>query len=89
MRPIERKVLQKVTDKGISFDDVLEIVDHTSTQEMKKSFPDDCLFQSDKYFAKVILNSLLRLNLIRKDGNKYFKFEKKEKKENKETTSLR
>ena len=89
MRPIERKVLQKVTDKGISFDDVLEIVDRTSTQEMKKSFPDDCLFQSDKYFAKVILNSLLRLNLIRKDGNKYFKFEKKEKKENKETTSLR
>jgi len=87
MRPIERKVLQKVTDKGISFDDVLEIVDRTSTQEMKKSFPDDCHFQSDKYFAKVILDSLLRNKLIRKDGNKYLKFEKKEKKEKAETAS--
>ena len=86
MRPIERKVLQKVTDKGITFDDVLEIIDRTSTQEMKKSFPDDCHFQSDKYFAKGIIDSLLRYKLIRKDGNKYFKFEKKEKKETKETT---
>ncbi|MBC8384902.1 MAG: hypothetical protein H8E57_05240 [Candidatus Cloacimonetes bacterium] len=87
MRPIERKVLQKFTDKGISFDDVLEIVDRTSTQEMKKSFPDDCLFQSDKYFAKVILDSLLRFKLVRKDGNKYFKYEKKDKKEESESTN--
>ena len=87
MRPIERKVLQKVTDKGISFDDVLEIVDRTSTREMKKSFPDDCHFQSDKYFAKVILDSLLRYKLIKRNGNKYCKFEKKEKKEKSETTN--
>ena len=50
MRPIERKVFQKITDKGINFDDVLEILDGTSTQEMNKSFTDDCLFQSDKYY---------------------------------------
>ncbi|MCK4312937.1 MAG: hypothetical protein KAW88_09410 [Candidatus Cloacimonetes bacterium] len=73
MRPIERKVFQKITDKGINFEDVLEILDRTSTQEMKKSFPDDCHFQSDKYFAKLILNSLLRYKLIRKDGAKFFK----------------
>ncbi len=78
MRPIERKIYQKITDKGISFDDVLEIIDSTSKQEMKKSFQDDCLFQTDKYFAKIILDSLLRYKLIRKDGNKYFKIEKKE-----------
>ena len=79
MRAIERKVYQKITDKGIIFDDVLEIIDSTSKQEMKKSFPDDCHFQSDKYFAKIILDSLLRYKLIRKDGNKFFKVEKKEK----------
>ena len=78
MRPIERKIYQKITDKGVSFDDVLEIIDSTSKQEMKKSFQDDCLFQTDKYFAKIILDSLLRYKLIRKDGNKYFKIEKKE-----------
>ncbi len=77
MRPIERKVFQKITDKGINFDDVLEILDRTGRQEMKKSFPDDCHFQSDKYFAKLILDSLLRYKLIRKDGAKYFKIEKK------------
>ncbi len=79
MRAIERKVYQKITDKGITFDNVLEIIDRTSRQEMKKSFPDDCHFQSDKYFAKIILDSLLRYKLIRKDGNKFFKVEKKEK----------
>ena len=77
MRPIERKVYQKITDKGIIFDNVLEIIDSTSKQEMKKSFQDDCLFQTDKYFAKIILDSLLRYKLVRKDGNKYFKIEKK------------
>jgi hypothetical protein len=77
MKPIERKVFQKITDKGISFDDVLEIMDRTSTQEKKKSFQDDCLFQTDKYFAKFIIDSLLRYRLIKKDGNRYFKTEKK------------
>jgi hypothetical protein len=79
MRPIERKILSKITDKGITFDDVLEVIDRTSTTEMKKSFQDDCLFQSDKYFAKIILDSLLRYKLIRKEGNKFFKVEKEKK----------
>lgn len=77
MRPIERKVLTKITEKGITMDDVLEIIDGTSTQEMKKSFQDDCLFQPDKYFAKVIINALLRSKIIKQEGNKYFKNEKK------------
>jgi hypothetical protein len=77
MRPIERKILSRITDKGITFDDVLEVIDRTSTTEMKKSFQDDCLFQSDKYFAKIILNSLLRYKLIRKEGNIFHKVEKK------------
>ena len=78
MRPIERKVLNKIKEKGITIYDVLEIIDSTSTQEMKKSFQDDCLFQSDKYFAKNIINSLLRSRLIKQENNKYFKNEKKE-----------
>ena len=82
MRPIERKVFSKIKEKGISMDDVLEIIDSTSTQEMKKSFQDDCLFQSDKYFAKTIINSLLRNKLIKQEGNKFFKNEKKKEKKN-------
>ena len=82
MRPMERKVLAKIKEKGISMDDVLEIIDNTSKQEMKKSFQDDCLFQSDKYFAKTIINSLLRSRLIKQEGNRFFKNEKK--KENKQ-----
>ena len=81
MRPIDRKVLNKIKEKGITMDDVLEIIDSTSTQEMKKSFQDDCLFQSDKYFAKTIINSLLRNRLIKLEGNRYFKNEKKKKEE--------
>ncbi|MDP8204575.1 MAG: hypothetical protein P9L95_08610 [Candidatus Tenebribacter mawsonii] len=82
MRPIDRKVYSKIKEKGIAMDDVLEIIDSTTTQEMKKSFQDDCLFQSDKYFAKNIINSLLRSKLIKQEGNKYFKNEpKKEEKE--------
>lgn len=77
MRPIERKILSRITDKGITFDDVLEVIDKTSTTDMKKSFQDDCLFQADKYFARIIIDSLLRYKLIRKDGNKFFKVEKK------------
>jgi hypothetical protein len=81
MRPIEKKVFSKIKEKGITMDDVLEIIDSTSTQEMKKSFQDDCLFQSDKYFAKNIITSLLRSRLIKQDGNKYFKNEKKKSEE--------
>ena len=64
-------------------DDVLEIIDSTPTSEMKKSFQDDCLFQSDKYFAKNIINSLLRSRLIKQEGKRYFRYEKK-KEENKQ-----
>jgi len=78
MRPIDRKVLNKIKEQGITMDDVLEIIDSTSTQEMKKSFQDDCLFQSDKYFAKNIISSLLRSRLIKQEDNKYFKNKKKE-----------
>ena len=84
MRPIERKILSRITDKGITFDDVLEVIDRTSTTEMKKSFQDDCLFQSDKYFTKIILDSLLRYKLICKEGNKFFKVEKEKEESAKE-----
>ena len=69
-------------------DDVLEIIDSISKQEMKKSFQDDCLFQSDKYFAKNIINSLLRSRLIKQEGSRYFKFEKKKKEENKQKEAI-
>jgi len=85
MRPIERKILSKINDKGLKIDDILEIIDRTTTQEMKKSFPDDCHFQSDKYFAKTIIRALESYRLIRKDGNKYYKIQKK-KTENKESS---
>ena len=77
MRPIERKIFSKISDKGLSRDDILEILDRTSKQEMKKSFPDDCHFQTDKYFAKVIMDSLLRSGLVRFENNKLYKKEKK------------
>lgn len=73
MRPVTRKLFSKITDKGISNDDVLEFVDRLTPVERKKSFPDDCLFQKDRYFAETILKELLRSGLIKKDGNKYFK----------------
>ena len=76
MRPIERKILNKISDKGMSRDDILEILDRTSKQEMKKSFPDDCHFQTDKYFAKVIMDALLRSGLVKLENNKLFKKEK-------------
>ena len=66
-------------------DDVLEIIDSTPTSEMKKSYQDDCLFQSDKYFAKNIINSLLRNRLIKQEGNKFFKNEKKNEEKEKTT----
>ncbi|MCK9330300.1 MAG: hypothetical protein M0Q94_10540 [Candidatus Cloacimonetes bacterium] len=70
MRPIEKKVLDKIKDKGLSLDDVWEIVDNTPTSELKKSYPDDCHFQSTKYFAKTIWDSLLRSGKVVKDNNK-------------------
>jgi len=79
MRPIERKLFKSITEKGITNYDVLEFIDRISPQELKKSFQDDCLFQSDKYFAKVVIDALLRYKLIRKDGNKYYKIEKEKK----------
>jgi hypothetical protein len=71
MRPIESKILQKITENGVSFDEILEWVDSTPTQEMKKSFPDDCHFQTSKYFAKVIVDSLVRQGRIIRNGNRY------------------
>lgn len=76
MRAMERKVLHKIDKKGITFDNILELIDGTSTTEMKKSYPDENHFQSDKYFAKLIINSLLRYRLIEKKDNKFFKIEK-------------
>jgi len=83
MRDIDRKVLKKIGDNGITFDGVLEIIDRMSKAELKKSFEDDCLFQSDKYFAKNVINMLLRYRLIKKDGNKFQKIDKKKKEEKK------
>ena len=60
----------------MSRDDILEILDRTSKQEMKKSFPDDCHFQTDKYFAKVIMDALLRSGLVKLENNRLFKKEK-------------
>jgi len=83
MRPIERKFYHKLKGDSFTRDDVLEFLDRIQPQELKKSFPDDCLFQSDKYFAKVIIDSLIRYRLIRRDGSKFLKLEK-DKKESKE-----
>ena len=83
MRDIDRKVLKKIGDDGITFDGVLEIIDRMSKTELKKSFEDDCLFQTDKYFAKNVINMLLRYKLIKKEGNKFIKIEKNKKEEEK------
>ena len=81
MRDIDRKVLKKIGDDGITFDGVLEIIDRMGKSELKKSFEDDCLFQSDKYFAKNVIDMLMRYRLIKKEGNKFIKVEKKKKEE--------
>ncbi len=83
MRPISRKVYSKITEKGITREDVLEILDRVNPQEIKKSFQDDCLFQSDKYFAKIILEELQRYRLIKREGNVYLKVEKEKGKRDK------
>ncbi len=69
MRPIEKKVLDKIREKGLTLDDIWEIVDSTPPSELKKSYPDDCHFQSNKYFAKSIMDTLLRSGKVVKDGN--------------------
>ncbi len=80
MRPIEIKVLKKIGKEGLSLEGIEEIVDSTSRQEMKKSFPDDCHFQSNRYFAKVIADSLVRSRRVVVANGKYKKpeIEKKE-----------
>ena len=83
MREIDRKVMKKIGDEGITFDGVMEIIDRMSRSELKKSFEDDCLFQTTKYFAKNVLDMLLRYRLIKKENNKYIKIEKKNKEEEK------
>ncbi len=83
MRDIDRKVLKKIGEDGITFDGVLEIIDQMSKTELKKSFEDDCLFQTDKYFAKNVIDMLMRYRVIKKEGNKFIKVEKKKKEEEK------
>jgi len=80
MRPIARKLLSKIDDKGMSKYQVLEFFDRMSPAERKQSFPDDCLFQSDKYFAETVLKELLQTRVIKLEDNKYFKNEKKKEK---------
>lgn len=71
MRPIEIKVLKKIGNDGLTLEGIEEIVDSTSRQEMKKSFPDDCHFQTTRYFAKVIVNSLMRSRRVVFEKGKY------------------
>ncbi len=80
MRPIEKKVLDKVGDKGLSLDDIWEIVDSTPPTELKKSYPDDSHFQSGKYFAKQIMDSLVRSGKVIKEGQRIVLPKKEEKK---------
>ena len=82
MRPIAGKLYSKIDDKGMTKDQVLEFFDRMSPAEKKKSFPDDCLFQSDRYFAETILKEMLQARVIRQEDGKYFKNVKK--KENEE-----
>ncbi|MBW6516556.1 MAG: hypothetical protein K0B81_08110 [Candidatus Cloacimonetes bacterium] len=71
MRPIEYKILKMLEKESLSFDGIEEIIDSTSRQELKKSFPDECHFQTSRFFAKTVIDSLLRSNLVKKEGNKY------------------
>ena len=81
MRPLTRKIFAKIdSEKGIHFDKILEILDKTPRSEFKKSFSDDCLFQSDKYFANEIIKELLRYGLVIKEGSVIKKVEKNKEK---------
>ncbi len=82
MRPIEYKILKKLEKGSLTFEGIEEIVDGTSRQELKKSFPDDCHFQTSKYFARIIIESLLRSNFVRKEGNRYIHRKQDEKEKN-------
>ena len=57
--------------ESLSFDRIEEIIDGTSRQELKKSFPDECHFQTSRFFAKTVTDSLLRTNLVKKEGNRF------------------
>jgi hypothetical protein len=81
MRPIEIKVLKRIEKDGLTFDGVEEIIDGTNRQELKKSFPDECHFQTSRFFAKTVIDSLLRCRLIKKEGNKFLSIKHTEKKE--------
>ena len=70
MRPIERKILGKITEKGFSLDQIEEYIDGMNRREFKKSYPDECLFQKPRYFAKQIFNIFYEadLSLKKKTG---------------------
>ncbi len=76
MRTLEKKVFQKLKKEGISKDNVLEILDRISREEMKKSYPDECHFQKHSYFADLILKALVRYQLIKKTGHTWEKIKK-------------
>lgn len=82
MRPIEAKILKIIKDKKkLTFDQIEEIIDSTSKQELKKSFPDDCLFQTNRYFANFLIKSLAQKKLIKKENNEFHIIEKETKKD--------
>lgn len=80
MRPIEIKILKKLEKDSLTFDGIEEIIDSTSRQELKKSFPDECHFQTSRFFAKIVAETLLRSRLVKKEGNKYVHVKQSEKK---------
>ena len=73
MRPIERKILGKITEKGFSLDQIEEYIDGMNRREFKKSYPDECLFQKPRYFAEQIFNNLLRSGLVTKGKDRLMK----------------
>jgi hypothetical protein len=77
MRAIDRKIYEKITDQGLTFDEILEIIEHCSRSELKKSFQDDCLFQPSRYFAKNAVDYLLRSGHIKKDGIRFIRTKEK------------
>lgn len=77
MRAIERKILGKITEKGFSLDQIEEYIDRMDRREFKKNYPDECLFQKPRYFAKQIFNNLLRTGLVTKENDRLVKKPKK------------
>lgn len=76
MRALERKVYGKISEKGVTLDQVEEMLDRIDRAEKKKSYPDESHFQSDRYFAKLIVDSLLRRRLLRREGNRFLRVDK-------------